>query len=60
MMTYTSKRKPLLHMQWDVEPSAIFLQAFGSVMRNFTDSSSQCFESPTAFKFVADAEFLPN
>jgi len=45
-------------MQRNVEPSAIFFQAFNSVIRNFTGSSSQCFEAPTAF--VANAEFLPN
>ena len=32
---------------------------FNSVMRNFTGSSSQCFEAPTAL-IVAVAEFLPN
>jgi len=49
-------------MQRNVEPSAIFFQAFNSVIRSFTGGSSQCFcfEAPTAFKFVADAEFLPN
>jgi len=35
-------------MQQNVEPSDIFLQAFNSVIRNFTGSSSQCFEAPTA------------
>jgi len=30
-----------------VEPCDIFLQAFNSVIRNFTGSSSQCFEAPT-------------
>jgi len=35
-------------MQRNVEPSAIFLQTFNSVMRNFTGNSSQCFETPTA------------
>jgi len=35
-------------MQRNVEPSAIFFQAFNSVMRNFTGSISQCFEAPTA------------
>jgi len=35
-------------MQQNVEPSAIFLQAFNSVIRNFTGSNSQCFEAPTA------------
>ena len=28
--------------------------------RSFTGTSSQCFEAPTASKFVADAEFLQN
>jgi len=35
-------------MQRDVEPSAIFLQAFSSVIRNFAGNSSQGFEAPTA------------
>ena len=37
-------------MQRNVEPSAIFFQAFNSVIRSFTGSSSQCFcfEAPTA------------
>jgi len=35
-------------MQRNVEPSDIFLQAFNSFIRNFTGSSSQCFEAPTA------------
>jgi len=32
-------------MQRNVEPSNIFLQAFNSVIRSFTSSSSQCFEA---------------
>jgi len=35
-------------MQRNIEPSAIFFQAFNSVIRSFTGSCSQCFESPTA------------
>jgi len=35
-------------MQRNAEPSAIFLQEFNSVIRNFTGSSSQCFEAPIA------------
>jgi len=37
-------------MQRNVEPSDIFLQlqAFSSVIRNFTGSSSQCFEAQSA------------
>jgi len=37
-------------MQRNVEPRAIFFQAFNSVIRSFTGSSSQCFcfEAPTA------------
>jgi len=35
-------------MQRNVEPSAIFFQAFSSVIRSFTGNSSQCFEAPTA------------
>jgi len=35
-------------MQRNVEPSAIFFHAFNSVIRNFTGSSTQCFEAPTA------------
>jgi len=35
-------------MQRNVEPSAIFFQAFNSVIRNFTGSISQYFEAPTA------------
>jgi len=38
-------------MQRNVEPSDIFLQAFNSVIRNFTGGSSQqCFEPPTALR----------
>ena len=47
-MTYASKQKLQLHMQRNVEASDIFLQAFNSVIRNFTGSSSQCFEDTTA------------
>jgi len=35
-------------MQRNVEPSAIFFQAFSSVICSFAGSSSQCFEAPTA------------
>jgi len=35
-------------MQRNVEPSALFFQAFSSVIRRFTGSSCQCFEAPTA------------
>jgi len=35
-------------MQRNVEPGDIFLQAFNSVICNFTGISSQCFEAPTA------------
>jgi len=35
-------------MQRHVESSDIFLQAFNSVIRNFTGSSSQCFEAQIA------------
>ena len=48
ILTYTSKQKLYLHMQRNVEPSDIFLQPFNSVIRNFTGSSSQCFEVQTA------------
>ena len=48
MLTYASKQKPYLHMQRNVEHRAIFFQAFNSVIRSFTGSSSQCFEAPTA------------
>ena len=37
-------------MQRDVEHSAIFFQAFSSVIRSFTGSRSQCFEAPTALR----------
>jgi len=42
------KTKTVVAMQRNVKPSDIFLQAFNSVIRNFTGSSSQCFEAPTA------------
>jgi len=42
------KTKTVVDMQRNVEPSAIFLQAFNLVIRNFTSNSSQCFEAPTA------------
>jgi len=35
-------------MQQNVKPSAIFFQAFSSVIRSFTGSSSQFFEASTA------------
>jgi len=35
-------------MQRNVETSAIFFQAFNSVIRSFTSSGSQCFEAPSA------------
>ena len=37
-------------MKRNVEPSAVFFQAFNSAIRSFTGSSSQCFwfEAPTA------------
>jgi len=35
-------------MQRNVEPSAIFFQAFSSVIRSFSGSSSQCFKAQTA------------
>ena len=38
-------------MQRNVEPSAIFFQAFISAIHSFTGSSSQCFESPTALSW---------
>jgi len=34
-------------MQRNFEPSAIFLQTFNSVIRNFIGCSSQRFEAPT-------------
>jgi len=46
-------------MQRNVEPSDMFLQAFNSLMRNFTGSSSQCFEAPTALS-LSLMLFLPN
>jgi len=36
------------HIFQNVEPSAIFFQAFSSVIRSFTGSSDQCFENPNA------------
>jgi len=39
-------------MKGNIEPSAIFFQAFNSVVRSFTGSSSQCFEAPTASSFL--------
>ena len=50
IMAYASKQKPELDMQRNIEPSAIFFQAFNSVIRSFTGSSSQCFEAPTALR----------
>jgi len=47
-------------MLQNIEPSAVFFQAFNSVIRTYTGSSIQCFEARTASKFVADAQFLPN
>jgi len=35
-------------VQRNVEPGVIFFQAFNSVIRSFTGSSSQCFKAPTA------------
>ena len=41
------------------EPSAIFFQAFNSVIRSFTGSSSQCFcfEAPTALSLSLKLSF---
>jgi len=47
-------------MQRNVEPSAIFLEVFNVVIRNFTGSSSQCFEASTALCLSLFAEFLRN
>jgi len=44
-------------MQRNVEPSDIFLQAFNSVIRNFTGSSSQCFEASTALSLLLMLSF---
>jgi len=44
-------------MQRNVDPSAIFLQAFNSVICNFTGSSSQCFEAPTALSLLLMLSF---
>jgi len=38
-------------MQQNVEPSAIFFQAFSLVIPSFTGSSSQFFEAPTALSY---------
>ena len=38
-------------MQRNVEPNAIFFQAFNAVISRFAGSSSQCFEAPTALSF---------
>jgi len=51
------KTKPQLHMQRNVEKSAIFFQAFNSVIRSFTGSSSQCFEAPTALSLLLMLSF---
>jgi len=45
ILTYVSTHNLWLYMQRNVENSAIFFQAFHSVICNFTSSSSQCFES---------------
>jgi len=47
-------------MQRNVEPSATFFQAFNSVIRSFTSSSSQClcFEAPTALSFSLMLSFF--
>jgi len=47
-------------MQRNVDPSDIFLQAFNSVIRNFTSSSSQCFEAPTALSLPLMLNFYRN
>jgi len=44
-------------MQRNVEPSDIFLQAFNSVIRNFTGNSSQCFEAATALSLLLMLSF---
>jgi len=48
VVAHAAKCYPLCHIFRNVEPSAIFFQAFSSVIRSFTGSSSQCFETPTA------------
>jgi len=42
------QNKNRLRMQQNVEPSAIFFQAFNSAIRTSTGSRSQCSEAPTA------------
>jgi len=46
-------------MQRNVEPSAIFFQAFNSVIRSFNGSSNQCFcfEAPTALSLSVMLSF---
>jgi len=46
-------------MQRNVQPSDIFLQAFNLIIRNFTGSSCQCFEAPTALGLLLML-FSPN
>jgi len=51
------KTKTVVVHAANVEPSDIFLQAFNSVIRNFTGSSSQCFEAPTALSLLLMLSF---
>ena len=51
------KTKTVVDMQRNIEPSAIFIQAFNSVIRNFAGSSSQCFEAPTALSLSLKLSF---
>jgi len=44
-------------MQRNVEPRATFFHAFNSVIRNFTGSSNQCFEAPTALSLSVMLRF---
>ena len=44
-------------MYRNVEPSAIFLQAFTSVIRSFAGSSSRCFEALTALRLTLMLSF---
>ena len=45
---YFKTKTVVVHAAKCWKPSDIFLQAFNSVIRNFTGSSTQCFKVPTA------------
>jgi len=54
---YFKTKTAVVHAAKYIEPSAIFFQAFNSVIRNFTVSINPCFEAPTALSLSVMLNF---